>query len=128
MAAIRILLVDDDSTILQALAAKLTASPDVEAFTTSEPGTVVALAKRYQPSLIVCDVDMEPMDGGAVAAALQRDPILATIPFVFLTTLVDAEHIARNGGVVGGRRMISKQAPLRSIIERIRVEAGLPEI
>lgn len=128
MAATRILLVDDDSTILQALAAKLSAAPDVEVSSISDPTRAVALAKELQPDLIICDVNMPELGGGEVAAAIRSTPATGTIPVVFLTTLVDADHIARNGGVVGGRRMISKQAPLATIIARIRAEAGLPAI
>lgn len=101
MAAISILLIDDDSTILQALAAKLSASPDVETQATADPAKAVALAKEFQPDLIVCDVNMPGLGGREVAAAIRRTPATGTIPLVFLTTLVDAEHIARDGSVAG---------------------------
>jgi CheY-like chemotaxis protein len=123
--ATRILLIDDDATILQALLAKLGADGSVEVYTLTDASAASRVAREFAPALIVCDVDMEPLDGGAVAAALKRDPRTAQIPVVFLTTLVDAAHVARNHGLVGGRRMISKQAGLPAIVARIRTEAGL---
>lgn len=124
MSTKRILLVDDDPAILQVIESKLSAVPGIEVQSTFQPDQVRSLAKKSPPSLIVCDVDMQGMDGGAVAHALQQDPATQAIPFVFLTSLVDPAHIERNGGVVGGRRMISKQAPLPAIISRILSEAG----
>ncbi len=126
MSSTRILLVDDDVTVLQALSTKLSLLPDVLVQTTADPTAVLKVAKVFQPRLILCDVDMEPIDGGTVMQELQEDKATARIPFVFLTSLVDPEQIARNNGVIGGRRMISKQSSLKDIIKRICLEADMP--
>ena len=118
----RILIIDDDTTILQALKAKLAAVPDLEVRTTTESVGVPALVKAFNPHLVVCDVDMEPLNGGEVAVELRADPETSACKVVFLTSLVDPLQIARGQGVVGGRRMISKQSSLSAIIERIRSE------
>lgn len=47
--------------------------------------TAVALAKRFQPDLIMLDVMMPGMDGPATLRALQADPETAAIPVIFLT-------------------------------------------
>jgi DNA-binding NarL/FixJ family response regulator len=119
----RLLLIDDDATILQALTAKLSALPEIEVRSTTESTGVPKIVLDYKPNLIVCDVDMTPLDGGDVARELRANPATAGYRIVFLTSLVDAQHIARNNGEVGGRRMISKQSPLPAIIERILSEA-----
>lgn len=121
----RLLLIDDDPTILQALNAKLSALPDLEVRTTADSTGIPKLARVFNPHLIVCDVDMEPLNGGDVARELQEDPSTADIPLVFLSSLVDPQHVARNQGVIGGKRMISKQSGLPAIIERIQAELKL---
>ena len=45
----------------------------------------VELARRGKPDLILCDVMMPELDGYGVLQALQQDPELALIPFIFLT-------------------------------------------
>ena len=42
-------------------------------------------AVQYQPDLIICDIMMPELDGYGVIQALQRNPGLAHIPFIFLT-------------------------------------------
>lgn len=122
----RLLLIDDDATILQALTAKLSALPEIEVRSTTKSTGIPKLVLEFKPDLIVCDVDMEPKNGGDVARELRESPATAGYRLVFLTSLVDAQHIARNNGEVGGRRMISKQSPLPAIIERILAEAQKP--
>lgn len=120
-----ILLVDDDPTILGALATKLAKPESVEVMTTTEPAVAQSLARSRSPALIVCDLDMPGMDGGTLAAALQTEPATARIPILFLTSLVEASHVARSAGAVGGRRMVSKGSPLAEIVRRIQAEAGI---
>lgn len=43
------------------------------------------VARRERPDLILCDVMMPELNGYGVLRALQEDPKLASIPFIFLT-------------------------------------------
>jgi CheY-like chemotaxis protein/CRP-like cAMP-binding protein len=43
------------------------------------------LAKKHTPDLIICDIMMPELDGFGVLRAVQNNPDLAAIPFVFLT-------------------------------------------
>jgi CheY-like chemotaxis protein len=45
----------------------------------------IEMARRELPDLILCDVMMPEMDGYGVLQALQTDPSLVRIPFIFLT-------------------------------------------
>jgi DNA-binding NarL/FixJ family response regulator len=120
------LLVDDEPYLLHGLTEKFRGQTDVEVRSTYCPQDVVSLAREFLPRLIVCDINMRPIDGGEVASALGRDMATAPIPLVFLTSLVDPSQVARSAGRVGGRAMISKLASPREIMERIRLAAGLP--
>lgn len=49
--------------------------------------------RDHQPDLIFCDVMMPQLDGLDVLAALQLDPVLKRIPFIFLSASAEAEKL-----------------------------------
>ena len=67
----KILVVDDDEAVLDYLRAKL--GTRYELVATQVPETVMDLARRELPNLILCDIDMPGMDGGDISAALFDD-------------------------------------------------------
>jgi CheY-like chemotaxis protein len=113
----RILLIDDDATVLGYLTTKLSKLYDVAS--TGDPRKAVALARRELPDVILCDIDMPGMNGGEVAAALAEDTILARIPLIYLTDLVSPQEASELQGYVGGRPGVSKRAPLSELVARI---------
>src|SRR5206468_3726275 len=78
-----------------------------EVFTTSAPETVLAVARREKPQLILCDVDMPDVDGGDISSALFADDELRGIPVLFLTGLVGPAELKRLAGQLGGRAAVS---------------------
>jgi serine/threonine-protein kinase PpkA len=65
------------------------------------------LAKRHQPDLILCDINMPEMDGFSVLEALRAEPGFADTPFVFLTALEDRAN-QRRGMNLGADDYITK--------------------
>lgn len=49
----------------------------------------VERARKELPDLVLCDVNMEKMDGYATLSALRGDSATATIPFILMTGLAD---------------------------------------
>jgi two-component system, cell cycle response regulator len=113
----KILIVDDSEEFLDLLQVKLGDRYDVVSTTT--PGNVLKLARETEPDLILCDFDMPEMDGTEVSEALRADEELRLIPFMFLTALATTSDMARMHKQIGGRRAISKDAPIERIIARI---------
>ena len=113
----KILIVDDDEEIIDFLHVKLGARYDI--VSTNAPANALRLARDTEPDLILCDFDMPEMDGTEVSEALRADEELRLIPFVFLTALATSGDLARMRKQIGGRRAISKDAPIEQIIERI---------
>jgi CheY-like chemotaxis protein len=113
----KILVIDDDEAVLALLAAKLGKRYDT--VLTTEPKHAVALAATERPDVVLCDIDMPRMSGGDVAAALDADPRTARIPVVYLTALVSPQEALELGGQVGGRRGVSKRAPLTELMAAI---------
>lgn len=113
----RILLVDDDPTVVSYLTTKLSKLYDVVG--TADPRKAVALARSELPDVILCDIDMPGMNGGEVAAALAEDSVLARIPFIYLTDLVSPQEAKELEGMVSGRPGLAKRAPMQELVARI---------
>src|ERR1044071_9526280 len=45
----------------------------------------IELVQQHHPDLILCDIMMPELDGYGVLHILQKDPVTANIPFIFLT-------------------------------------------
>jgi CheY-like chemotaxis protein len=117
MARKRILLVDDDQSVLVYLGAKLARHYDV--VSTLDPYQAITLARSGKPDLILCDLDMPGMTGGDVASALHADPDTAAIPLMYLTGLVSPDALRDLKGEVRGRPGASKRGRLGDLVARI---------
>ena len=78
----------------------------------------VAAARRERPDLILCDVMMPELDGYGVLRALQADPRLASIPFIFLTAKGEKDDL-RSGMNLGADDYLTKPVGNRELVEAI---------
>jgi DNA-binding NarL/FixJ family response regulator len=90
----------------------------------AENGRVaVEMARREIPDLILCDVMMPELDGYGVLHALQSDPSLARIPFIFLTAKGEKDDL-RSGMNLGADDYLTKPVVnadlVRAIESRLR--------
>ena len=83
----RILLIDDDRDFVEATGAVLESAYDVDVAYGGDEG--LAKARRVHPDLILLDIIMPTKDGFQVYEVLKKDPALARIPVVVLTSLPD---------------------------------------
>ncbi len=75
---------------------------------TAENGKVgVELAKREAPDLIICDIMMPELDGYGVLYYLSKDPVTASIPFIFLSAKAEASDV-RKGMNMGADDYLTK--------------------
>src|SRR5215469_255490 len=49
----------------------------------------VEVARKEVPDLILCDVNMEKMDGYQTLSSMRNEPLTASIPFILMTGLAD---------------------------------------
>jgi putative two-component system response regulator len=117
-----ILLVDDDQAVTDYLQVKLGKAYDV--LVTNEPRAALTMARKEQPDLVLCDIDMPHMSGGDVCRALSDDEQTRHIPVLYLTSMVSRQEVQMMGGQVGGRPGVSKGAPIDEILARIRAALG----
>lgn len=119
-----ILVIDDDSSVAQALAARL--GPDFRVVATCDPRQAVEVAKRERPDLILCDIHMPGMQGDEVAYALSQEPGTVRIPLAYLTSLVEPQDAeAELDGLFGDHPTISKAASPAELRARVAQVMGL---
>jgi len=85
--------------------------------------TGVETARREKPDLVLCDVMMPDLDGYGVLQALQSDPTLAGIPFIFLTAKGEKDDL-RSGMDLGADDYLTKPVAnadlVRAVAARLR--------
>jgi CheY-like chemotaxis protein len=112
----RLLLVDDDEGVLEMMQARLLATLRFEVSTTTRAKDALARLAEFRPDLVVSDIDMPGMDGGAFAAALRERRAMERTPIVFLSSMVSASESDSSGGHIGGWPMVSKKARFEDIL------------
>jgi DNA-binding response OmpR family regulator len=114
MSARRVLVVDDDATIADSVAARLRA----EGFTVTTAGDgpeAVAAYEREQPDLVVLDVMLPGFDGLEVCRRIQAD---RAVPVLMLTARGDETDMLVGLGV-GADDYLSKPFSMRELVARV---------
>ena len=88
----KLLVVDDEESLLEALAVILSdAGYQVEAVTSSKAALSALQASAGQlPDLIIADIVMPEMTGLQLAEAVRKTPDLKDIPFLFISAFVSS--------------------------------------
>ncbi len=95
----RILIVDDDTSMLQLLKRHLS-NAGYEVLTAEDGVAAGRHVLKARPDLIIADVGMPYMDGFELVAALKADSATRDIPVVFLTSREDVADYAKELGAV----------------------------
>jgi len=102
----RILVIDDDEAVLMYLSSVLGA--DYCVTTAADPLKGLESAQQSPPDLVICDLDMPRMSGGALAAELAHDASTAELPVLFLTSLICPTQRSELTYLVDGRPGVAK--------------------
>lgn len=80
----KIVVIDDEDSYLAMIRLMIkTKGYDIIEATNGLDG--LAAVKLHHPDLVLCDVNMQQMDGYTLLSTLKEDPEFASIPFIFLT-------------------------------------------
>jgi two-component system sensor histidine kinase/response regulator len=115
-----ILIVDDDLGALQALV-RVVRPPHHVRFATRGSDALRLMADA-PPDLVLLDNQMPGMSGFELLAAIKRDPLLADIPVIIVTSHADSEF-EQSGLDQGAADFIAK--PIQPAIVRARVDTQL---
>ncbi len=102
----KILLVDDEAGFTELLKMNLERAGGYEVRIENDSTKAVATVRSFMPDAIILDVVMPGMDGGDVQAQLQANPLLARIPVVMLTALVDSTELSEGAVAQAGSQLV----------------------
>jgi DNA-binding response OmpR family regulator len=121
----KILIVDDDPDLRQALRLRLRAN-HYETVNAGDGYSAIAQAYKEHPDLIILDLGLPAGDGFVVLDRLQRDDKLSTIPVVVLTAR-DAQSNERRALTSGAAAFFQKPADNTELLEVIRATISQAE-
>src|SRR5437763_8938863 len=84
----KILIIDDEQWLREMVQLAL-AQKGYDVIEAGNGSIGVEVAQKELPDLILCDVNMEKMDGYGTLSSLRNDPATAAIPFILMTGLAD---------------------------------------
>lgn len=120
IASQRILIVDDEPANIELIKSAVEEFATVVSTNSSE--RALAVAKEYEPDLILLDINMPVLSGFDVCEALKSDPLVQHIPVIFITSNSDKES-EKKALDLGAIDFISK--PVDFSLCRIRVKNHL---
>lgn len=124
---IRVVIAEDQSMVLGALAALLDLQPDIEVVAQAEDGKAgLAAVLEHRPDVLVTDIEMPKMTGLELAAAVQEERKSSGLgtKVVVLTTFARSGYL-RRAMMAGATGYLLKDAPASELAEALRrVVAG----
>ena len=120
----KILVIDDEEWLreMMELALRQRGFQVIEA----ENGAVgIEVARKELPDLILCDVNMEKVDGYLTLSSLRSEPTTASIPFILMTGLADQAGM-RHGMELGADDYLPKPFTIEALYAA--VEARLKKV
>lgn len=114
----RILVVDDDRSIVKVIAGYLEQS-GYEVLTAFDGQTAVHMLRRERPDLLILDLMLPHKDGWEITQLVRADPTLAATPLIMLTARVeDTDKIV--GLELGADDYITKPFNAREVVARVK--------
>lgn len=114
----KILIVDDDPDLRQALRLRLRAN-NYDTINAGDGYSAIAQAYKEHPNLIILDLGLPAGDGFIVLDRLQKDDKLSTIPVIVLTAR-DAQSTERLALHSGASAFFQKPADNAELLDVIR--------
>ena len=117
-----ILVIEDEDLIRESLE-DLLSLEGFEVITAENGERGVNLASQKHPDLILCDVMMPILNGYEVLEKLRQNKTLSTVPFLFLTSMMDRRS-TRKGMALGADDYLEKPCTKDELLEAIAVHLG----
>ncbi|HEV2395029.1 MAG TPA: hybrid sensor histidine kinase/response regulator [Verrucomicrobiae bacterium] len=109
----RILVIDDEEWLREMVHMAL-AQKGFEVLEAQNGAVGVDLARKAAPDLILCDVNMDTMDGYGTLALLRNDAATASLPFILMTGLADHAGM-RHGMELGADDYLPKPFTIEAL-------------
>ncbi len=112
----RIMVVDDEIHFTRLLKMTLEEGFSYNVLVENDPRRAFDIAIRFHPDLVLMDVMMPGIDGGALAAQFMANAQLRTVPIVFITAAVKREEVHARQGQIGGLSFLAKPVDLEELV------------
>ncbi|HUK15771.1 MAG TPA: response regulator [Bryobacteraceae bacterium] len=113
----KVLLADDNEFRRDMLACRLVRH-GYEVITAANGGAALAAARGQRPDLILLDIDMPVMEGGAAMRSLKNDPRTFRIPVIALAAEASLEKVTQ-AAAEGCQACEAKPVVMGRLLERI---------
>ena len=118
----KILIIDDEEAIVEALALRL-GHDGYSVITAIDAFEGLKAAQEQRPDLVLLDIRMPGIDGLEINRRLKADPALAGIPVVFLSAHAQ-ETIRHKAMMDGGKCFVSKPYDHKALLAVIETALG----
>lgn len=116
----KVLVVDDDPTVVRLLKTKLEKDKRFTVLEAFNGDQALELATTASPDVLLLDIDMPEMDGVTLANTLANTDQTRDIPLIFLSAMVTPQDVKRGVTAGGGKwPMISKASTMKELVELI---------
>ena len=115
----KIVLIDDDIGI-QETTVDILELAGYNVFTSNNGKEGIKQIKQVEPDVILCDINMPELDGYEVLRILNRMPVTASIPFIFLSSKIENSEI-RKGMNLGADDYITKPFKEIDLLDAIEI-------
>jgi two-component system chemotaxis family response regulator WspR len=120
---VRVLLVDDQLIIVEAIRRMLADHADIEFHYVTDESDAVATARLLQPTVILQDLVMPSIDGFTLIAAYREDSTLRDVPVIVLSANEDPKLKAHTFAV-GANDYVVKLPDRLELLARIRYHSA----
>jgi two-component system, sensor histidine kinase and response regulator len=108
------ILVIDDETWLREMVHMALEQKGYEVLEAENGATGIEAARTALPDLILCDVNMEKVDGYLTLSSLRKEPATASVPFILMTGLADHAGM-RHGMELGADDYLPKPFSIEAL-------------
>ena len=116
----RILVIDDDPTVLRLLERKLSEIQGYEVLTAQDGDKGLLLGLQHQPDIILLDIMMPGKTGSEVAEVFSQMDQTKDIPIIFISVFLDSAGKKRIAVNEHEYRAVSKPLYLPELLSQIR--------
>ena len=113
----KILIIDDEKDFTELVKLNLEATDKYIVWAENKGAAGLAVAREFEPDLILLDIMMPDIGGDQVAHQIKDDPSVKNIPIVFLTAVAEKENVASWGRYfIPGYPFIAKPVSAKELI------------
>ncbi|MEM0924432.1 MAG: response regulator [Planctomycetota bacterium] len=114
----KILVVDDESIMVDVITAHLNRAGLWNVYGTSDPHEVVSLLPRESPDLLLVDLSMPNMSGNELIQSVRRNPEMSQLPILVVTGNLDPA-VHRRAISLGASAIITKPIKPEKLLQAV---------